>query len=99
MKNNTLPLATAPVDITRRAQRARQLIAQAQELMASIDGAAVSATAALVLVELGSALEVAGVTATGFIDEMPRKRAWTRRTASETTGEAPSTEEPTFIEI
>lgn len=98
MKNNTLPLATAPVDITRRAQRARQLIAQAQELMASIDPAAVSATAALVLVELGSALEVAGVTTKGFIEEMPQKRSWTRRPAAEAAA-APEGEEPTFIEI
>ena len=98
MKNNTLPLATAPVDITRRAQRARQLIAQAQELMASIDPAAVSATAALVLVELGSVLDVAAVTATGFIDEMPQKRAWNRRPAAEAAA-APEGEEPTFIEI
>ena len=98
MKNNTLPLATAPVDITRRAQRARQLIAQAQELMASIDPAAVSATAALVLVELGSALEVTSVTATGFIDEMPQKRSWNRRPASEATTQAQG-EEPSFIEI
>jgi hypothetical protein len=98
MKNNTLPLATAPVDITRRAQRARQLIAQAQELMASIDPAAVSATAALVLVELGSALEVASVTATGFIDEMPQKRSWNRRPAAEATT-LDQGEEPSFIEI
>ena len=80
MKNNTLPLATAPVDINRRALRARQLIAEAQALVASLDPAAVGATAALVLIELSSALEVAGVTATGFVEEMPRKRAYTRRT-------------------
>lgn len=98
MKFNTITPASAPVDISRRALRAKQLLDEAQLLMESINPSAVSPNAALVLVEVRAALWGAAVTTKGFIEEMPQKRSWTRRPAAEAAA-APEGEEPNFIEI